>query len=187
MGDFHKQSFKFHKEEEEVLIKAKINSNKSFFLFRRVSERIVFRFPLQPLNCLAWVFRVRLPLCCLPGRASDPISQPHQRSLCQEPRQRAPDAPLRPGTIKTHFDFAQNHLPLSVQSELLLTKVSPPPELQWDLPVQFDSRKQDLLQTQEGWVDASVKGEILTQPCHEKKKKNQSLRGVQSCLFLWIH
>lgn len=91
----------------------------------------------------------------VPGRAPHPFSQPHQRSVCEEPSRSAPMSTVRPSARKNQLGFTQNYLPLSHPSRIP-TQVPPSPKLQWYLPLLFHFftyRHQNLFQDQKRWVD----------------------------------
>lgn len=105
--------------------------------------------------------KVKLPPYCLSGGAPHPFSQPHRRSVPEEPGQR-PSAAMSSvcsGACKAQLRFTQNYLPLSLSSGLP-TQVPPSPEHQWYLPLLIQLltyKHQNLLQDQERWVKKEKK------------------------------
>lgn len=102
--------------------------------------------------------KIKLPNC-LSGRTLHQFSQPHHRSVSEEPCQchAAPMSPVCSSAIEDKLRFTQIALPLSLPPRLT-TQVPPPPKLQWYLPLIIQlltCRPKNLLQSQEGWVENS--------------------------------
>lgn len=100
--------------------------------------------------------KIKLSPNCVSGRASHPFSQPHHRTVYQEPCQCPASlvSPVSSSTSEAKLRFTENDFPLSLLPELP-TQVPPPPQLQWYLPhvIQlYTSRHENILQNQERWV-----------------------------------